>query len=225
MKRLAISHWLHICLFLMPIRLPMIICLITVFALWPFFVAPKISMAKDLEKNPMTGVCTTHRAYSFETVEDQPAWASVVGNSDLQQSSSGTQLYKLVVNQQQVTCIQEALLSGCIPQIEFAIRVTTSILGAGSAWYKGRAVARLNGAMMGPPVDEQGEHPLPNCQTLVCQQTVQHYRSHGSFITPGSMFTLEGLSWAIAEAGGTSTGDQAHADWRIQFPVLLIPIP
>lgn len=173
-----------------------------------------------------SAACTTHRPYLLTTVVDQRAWADAVGHVQPNfEASEGEHFYMLEVSEQQAQYIQEAFDGGCTPQVEFDTRGTTSTLGAGDAWYLGMAEAHVNAAVIGSRVTESESHPMKDCTTLVCQKTNQHYQSLTSPVAAGSLIIVDGKARAYARAGGTSTSDQAHADWRIQYPVLLIPIP
>lgn len=164
--------------------------------------------------------CTVIRTYGFATITNDPAWASVVGHVQDHEISDGSHDYQLEVTARQAQYLDESIAGGCTPQVKYQTRGTTGALGRGDAFYDGTVTVSTGGG-----ASESGVHPLPDCEHLTCQVSNVHHDDLSSTLSAGSTITVSGSATATAIAGGLTTGDQAHADWRVTFPVLRIPIP
>jgi hypothetical protein len=110
--------------------------------------------------------------------------------------------------------------------VEFTMRATTGSLGSGSASYTASYQLQVPGNPSYSGTDS-GVHPLSSClpHGLTCQVNTLVGTFFPTVLQAGDVITLTGTATAEAIAGGTSSFDQAHADWRIRYPVLRIPIP
>jgi hypothetical protein len=169
--------------------------------------------------------CTGARGYGLAPVSSQKAWASVVGHVlPNQVQSAGYHFYTLTVTAKQAGYIQTAVAGGCVVTVDFETRGTTGGLGNGSAEYTGSADVQVGGSSAGGTGTESGSHPLAGCTYLVCTEDRDHSIALSGSVAAGSVITLTANATAFADAGGTDTSDQAHADWHPRYPRLL-PIP
>ncbi len=172
-----------------------------------------------------TADCSTARTYGFVTVVNDPAWASVVGHVESYETSSGSHEYTLQVTEQQARYAREAVAAGCGLSIRFQTRGTTGALGNGSAWYDG--TVEVSGAGWSTSVTVSGSHPLPQCDiyALIRQTNEVYTQDVSAAPDPGDLLTVSGTATATADAGAMTQFDQAHADWRVRYPALVIPVP
>ena len=172
-----------------------------------------------------TSDCSTARTYGLVAVVNDPPWASVVGHVQSYETASGSQQYTLQVTERQASYARTAIAGGCAVSIRLSTRGTTGALGNGTAFYEG--TVEISGAGGSTGVAESGAHPLQNCDiyALICQANETYTIDLGSAPDAGDVLTVAGTGTATAEAGAMTQFDQAHADWRIRYPVLVIPIP
>lgn len=172
-----------------------------------------------------TSDCSTARSYGLGTVVDDPPWASVVGHVQSHLTVGGSQQYTLQVTERQASYARTAIAGGCGVSIRLTTRGTTGALGNGTASYEG--TVEVSGASVSTSISDSGAHPLPLCDiyALICQTSETHTIDLGSAPDAGDVLTVAGTGTATADAGALTQFDQAHADWRIRYPVLVIPIP
>lgn len=167
--------------------------------------------------------CTVQRTYGFRGVGVERAWASAVGSLRPAMVDTGSENYALAVTDRIAQYVQESIAGGCAPTVAFATRATTGGMGSSFSFFQGTAT--VGGGSASGSVTESGGHPLGDCHVFTCFAINDHQFPLGGPVHAGSQLTVTGSSTAIAIARMFTAYHQAHADWRIQFPVLRVPIP
>ncbi len=172
-----------------------------------------------------TAACEASRAFGFTAISGESARASANGVGTPYERNQASELWTLEITPEQVEYIVESLAGGCTPLIEFTTEGTTSALNAGRSSYRAKVEVLFNGQPLRRPIREGESFPMAGCDTIVCQQFTDYARELPQTVAVGDLLTVSSSAIATAIAGGTSSSDQAHADWQLDSPLIRVPIP
>lgn len=187
----------------------------------PHATAPEASSASAATAD----ACTRSRAFGLVAIRHEAASAGAVGTGVPRERSQSSELWTLEVSALQAEYLAESLAGGCIPTLEFTTEGTTSALGSGLSSYEAKVRVLLDNIVLRRRIHEAASFPMVGCDSIVCQRFTDYAVELERTLVAGNVIVVESTAVADAIAGGTSSSDQAHADWQLDSPLLRVPIP